>query len=59
MPTETIGSNNHMTVYSRKTEAGLNLGICDQQKEEGAYQLGITRRRDALGIEAEKEREEN
>lgn len=30
----TMGRNNHMIVYSREAEAGLNLGICNRQKEE-------------------------
>jgi hypothetical protein len=34
MSNDTIGRNNYMIVYSRKSEAGLNLDICDRQKEE-------------------------
>lgn len=29
-----MGRNNHMIVYSRNAEAGLNLGLCNSQKEE-------------------------
>lgn len=48
-----------MIVYSKKAEAGPNLGIHDQQNEEGVYKLGITRRTDALGIGVEKEGEKS